>query len=125
MVGALTLAQIFKDQPMGLISFLTSLRTTNRIEELSRRVSQKCRDSVRERLAASTAQMSFAETVGYVRARATQVVHQQVAFALASEPGLPVRAHRELLLLTTSQVVEHVVHDLYQQRRGQTARKAA
>jgi hypothetical protein len=68
--------------------------------------------------------MTFAQTVGYVRARATQVVHQQVEFALAVEPTLSERARRQILLQTTSQVVEHVVHDLYQQRGRRSDRKA-
>ena len=109
---------------MGLISFLAALRTANRIEELSRRIAHKCRESVQQRLAAATTQMSFSETVGYVRARATGVVHQQVELALATEHTLPARARKELLRRTSSQVVEHVVHDLYRQRDRQAERKA-
>lgn len=82
---------------------------------------------VRQRVERRAATMRVSEACGYVRARAAQIIHDQVELVLASYPQHASAQRPELLALATEAVVSSVIRDLTclpMQQRGQLRRAA-
>jgi hypothetical protein len=109
---------------MNLIRLLFAGRRF-RLEELADQIAERAIAEVERRMSTVIHTMSQAEIRGYVRARASKPVRQQMQFVLSNVPALSPDQREEVLILATDRTVARVVGEIAGPRREVKVRRAA
>lgn len=105
---------------MALFRLSARSRTVDRLTKLAKRITERCRSEVAQRVLGIEPDMSPCEARGYIRARAAVVVHREVDVTLERERRLG-RADRARLI---SLVTDALVADVTSENRIRSRRAA-
>ncbi len=93
---------------MGLFKLNARPRTEDRLAKLAKRIAERSRSEVVQRILGMEPDMSPCETRGYIRARAAVVVHREVDLTLARERRIRRSDRTKLISLATDALVAAV-----------------
>jgi len=110
---------------MGLLRFLADVRATQIVDELCQQATRRVYGSLREACESRIAQMTHAETRGYVWAKARPIVTTEVTAIAIAHPTLGQQIIDMLCERTHDRVVRNVVSDLMRERTQRTHRRHA
>ena len=97
---------------MGIWSFLTRSRTDRIVAHVGREVAQRSYQPVLDRVRRRAATMRIAEARGYVRARALEIVHRELAAVHDGPIQLEPALQTAIISQATEAVVVHVLAEL-------------
>ncbi len=112
-------------QSLDLFHALASLLDPTRgLDTVATAIAQRCRTTAHDRVHASLDGISVPEARGYIRARAGDLIHEQVS-QVAIQPVLDARARVELTRLATDALIRMVLRDWLAAKPISASRRAA
>lgn len=97
---------------MGIWNFLSRRRNARKAAAISSEVAQRSVGPVLGRVRRRAATMRIAEARGYVRARALEIVHRELAAVQKGREKLDATLQTEIVSLATQAVVVRVMAEL-------------
>ncbi len=97
---------------MGIWSFLTRRRNDRMVAQMSGELAQRSTAPVLDRVRRRAATMRVAEARGYVRARALDIVHRELAALHNGAIRLDPTIQAQIIGRATEAVVQHVLAEL-------------
>lgn len=110
---------------MGLLDMLAVFRQGDKLAELAELVAERCRGPVLVRVEQLAPAMSAAESLGYIRARAAAVVHNEVGLVDDLRVSSSAARRQQLTSLATDAVVRRVTAELITRAHQATRRRRA
>jgi hypothetical protein len=114
-----------KGSSMALTQLVTQWIVSDRLAEMSERVSGRSRMAVWQRIVQQSAMLGPAESRGYIRARAASVIHAETDRLIEQEGPAIGRMREQIIGRATESLVETIVAQLAQRRVTYTHRAAA
>ena len=97
---------------MGILSFLTRRRNARRVEQAAAEVAQRSYRPVVDRIRRRATTMRIAEARGYVRSRALDIVHRELAAVHNGRIPLDPATQTAIISRATETVVASVLAEL-------------
>lgn len=94
------------------------------VEELTKRIAARCEPRVWNRVASVACSMDPAQSRGYIRARAAEVVHREVQIAMQSLDDVSDSLIRRVIRSVSAAVVRKMMANLAMQHPSQLQRAA-
>jgi len=103
---------------MGIWNFFSERRTRQLVEQIGREVAQQSREPVLQRVRRRAATMRIAEARGYVRSRALEIVHRELAAVHNGRITVDPTTQTLMISLATEAVVTRIMAELRSVPKG-------
>ena len=110
---------------MAWPQIITQWIVSDRLTEMSERVAGRSRMAVWQRIVERAASLGPTESRGYIRARASSVIHRETERLIEQEGPAVGRIRQQVIARATESLVETIVSQLSQRRVSYSHRKAA